>query len=182
MIELNFFFFVFHNDSLHLLIIRNGAAKFIPMNSMPKYIAKPNAAHVAIIADKLPNSPSHGFDRTWSPIMQVITLGKLWKEKIKKKKIIEMVKWRVVNYGWRIIGISALLNYTAKPYLNVAIKRNVDVKYGKTDRVFRSSSWSNVRDANLATYMCLKKPLSTALAIVWRNASSHAEPLHEKQF
>lgn len=44
--------------------MRNGAAKLIPINSMPKYMAKPNAAHVAISADTLPNRPSHGFDLT----------------------------------------------------------------------------------------------------------------------
>lgn len=64
MIEYAFFLTRFTTNSLYLLIIRNGAAKFNPINSMPKYIAKPNAAHVAIIADTLPNSPNHGFDRT----------------------------------------------------------------------------------------------------------------------
>lgn len=45
-------------------IIRNGAAKLIPVNSIPKYIEKPNAATVAIIADKFPMRPINGFDRT----------------------------------------------------------------------------------------------------------------------
>lgn len=63
--------------------MRNGAARLMPMNSMPKYMARPNAANVAIIADRFPKSPSHGFDRTTSPIMHVIMLyrwgrGKLW--------------------------------------------------------------------------------------------------------
>lgn len=58
----------------HLPIIKNGAARFKPMNSIPKYIQKPNAANVAIIADKFPRNPSHGFDRTTSPIIHVITL------------------------------------------------------------------------------------------------------------
>lgn len=58
----------------NLLIMRNGAAKLMPINSMPKYMAMPNAANVAIIADRFPSSPSHGFDRTTSPIMHVIIL------------------------------------------------------------------------------------------------------------
>lgn len=58
----------------YLLIMSNGEAKLMPMNSMPKYIAKPKEATVAINADTLPRSPSHGFDRTTSPIMQVMTL------------------------------------------------------------------------------------------------------------
>lgn len=41
---------------------------------MPRYMAKPKAADVAITADTLPISPSHGLDRTTSPIMQVTTL------------------------------------------------------------------------------------------------------------
>lgn len=41
---------------------------------MPKYMQKPNAANVAIMADKLPKNPSQGFDRTTSPIIQVIIL------------------------------------------------------------------------------------------------------------
>lgn len=55
----------------YLPIIKKGAAKLIPMNEIPKYIAQPKAAAVAITADMFPNSPSHGFDRTQSPIMQV---------------------------------------------------------------------------------------------------------------
>lgn len=61
---------------MNLPIIRNGAAKLIPINSIPKYIANPNAAIVAIIADIFPNKPSHGFDRTTSPIIHVTTLQK----------------------------------------------------------------------------------------------------------
>lgn len=72
-----------HRFYKYLLIMRNGAARLMPMNSMPKYMAKPNAANVAIIADRFPSSPSHGFDRTTSPIMHVIMLhrwgiGKIW--------------------------------------------------------------------------------------------------------
>lgn len=55
-------------------IIRNGAAKFIPINSIPKYMARPKAAQVAMTAETLPISPSQGLDFTASPIMQVITL------------------------------------------------------------------------------------------------------------
>lgn len=55
-------------------IIKNGAAKLIPMNSTPRYIERPNAAAVAMHALMLPNRPSHGFDRTVSPIMHVIML------------------------------------------------------------------------------------------------------------
>lgn len=57
-----------------LPIIRKGAARFNPINSMPKYIAKPNEAIVAMIAERLPKNPSHGFDRTTSPIIHVIML------------------------------------------------------------------------------------------------------------
>lgn len=59
---------------LHLPIIRNGAAKLMPMNSMPKYMARPKAAIVAIAAEMLPMRPSHGLERTASPIMHVPTL------------------------------------------------------------------------------------------------------------
>lgn len=44
------------------------------MNSMPQYIARPKAARVAIMAETLPMSPRKGFERTASPIMQVIML------------------------------------------------------------------------------------------------------------
>lgn len=57
-----------------LPIIRKGAAKLIPMNSMPQYMAKPKAAKVAIMAEIFPIRPRKGFDRTASPIMQVIML------------------------------------------------------------------------------------------------------------
>lgn len=59
---------------MHLPIIKNGAAKLIPMNSIPKYMAKPKAAIVAITADMLPIKPSQGFERTTSPIIHVIML------------------------------------------------------------------------------------------------------------
>lgn len=54
----------------------------MPMNGMPKYMAKPNAAHVAMIADKFPRSPSHGFERTESLIIDVITLFRNENQKI----------------------------------------------------------------------------------------------------
>lgn len=55
-------------------IMRKGAARLMPIKSTRKYIANPNAAEVAITALTLPKSPSHGFDRTVSPIMHVTTL------------------------------------------------------------------------------------------------------------
>lgn len=55
-------------------IIKNGAAKLMPINETPKYIANPKAAAVAITADTLPSKPNHGFDRTVSPIIHVMTL------------------------------------------------------------------------------------------------------------
>lgn len=67
-IELNYGIFV------NLLIMRNGAARLMPMNSIPKYMAHPKAAQVAIIAETLPIRPRSGFDRTTSNIIQVITL------------------------------------------------------------------------------------------------------------
>ena len=59
-----------------LPIIRNGAAKLIPINSTPKYIARPKAAEVAMTALTFPSRPNHGFDLTVSPIMHVSTLWK----------------------------------------------------------------------------------------------------------
>lgn len=58
----------------YLPIIKNGAARFKPINGTPAYIAKPNEASVAIIALRLPRNPSQGFERTASNIMHVITL------------------------------------------------------------------------------------------------------------
>lgn len=52
-------------------IIRKGAARLIPMNSTPIYMASPKAAAVDMQALMLPSSPSHGFDRTVSHIMHV---------------------------------------------------------------------------------------------------------------
>lgn len=63
---------MFHG--LRIPIIRNGAAKLMPINSISKYIAKPNAPSVDIIADMIPIKPSHGFDLTESPIILVIML------------------------------------------------------------------------------------------------------------
>lgn len=62
------------NIMYYIPIIKNGAARFKPMKSTPAYIAKPNAANVAMIADKLPKKPSHGFERTTSAIIHVIIL------------------------------------------------------------------------------------------------------------
>lgn len=59
---------------MHLQIIKNGAARLRPINGMPKYIAKPNAANVAPIADKFPKKPINGFERTTSPIIHEIIL------------------------------------------------------------------------------------------------------------
>lgn len=69
-----------------LPIIRNGAAKFIPMNEIPKYIAHPNAATVAMTAEIFPRRPSHGFERTQSPIMQVMMEKMPIKMKVELKK------------------------------------------------------------------------------------------------
>lgn len=55
----------------YLPIIKNGAARLIPIKDMPKYIAQPKAAAVAITADILPRRPNQGLDLTQSPIMQV---------------------------------------------------------------------------------------------------------------
>lgn len=57
----------------HSPIIRKGAAKLRPMKSTPRYIQRPKAATVAIAAETLPRSPSHGLLRTQSVIMQVTT-------------------------------------------------------------------------------------------------------------
>lgn len=65
-------------------------------------------------------------------------------------------------------------------YLKDPIKRNVDVKYGTTVLVFRSNSWSSVRDANLATRMCLKTPESSSRPATRKNSSSHALALFTK--
>lgn len=58
-------------SSIPMPIIRNGAAKLIPMKSTPKYMQTPNAQRVAIAALKFPNSPNQGFERTQSVIIQV---------------------------------------------------------------------------------------------------------------
>lgn len=58
-------------SSIPMPIIRNGAAKLMPIKSTPAYMQTPKAHNVAIAALKLPNKPSHGFERTQSNIMQV---------------------------------------------------------------------------------------------------------------
>ena len=56
-----------------LPIIRNGAARLMPMKSIPRYMQSPKADTVAKAADTLPRRPSHGLLRTQSVIIQVTT-------------------------------------------------------------------------------------------------------------
>lgn len=63
-------------------IIRKGAARLIPINSMPRYMASPKAAAVDIQALMLPNKPSSGFERTVSRIMHVKILGGIENDKL----------------------------------------------------------------------------------------------------
>lgn len=58
----------------HVPIIKNGAAKFIPMKSIPIYMQSPKAESVAIAALKFPSNPNHGLDRTQSAIMHVTVI------------------------------------------------------------------------------------------------------------
>uniref|UniRef100_A0A1Y1NIC6 Uncharacterized protein n=1 Tax=Photinus pyralis TaxID=7054 RepID=A0A1Y1NIC6_PHOPY len=58
-------------SSIPIPIIRNGAARLMPIKSMSRYIHVPNAATVAIHALTFPKSPSHGLDLTQSAIMHV---------------------------------------------------------------------------------------------------------------
>lgn len=58
-------------SSMPMPIIRNGAAKLMPIKSMPAYMHRPKAHTVAMAALKLPRRPSHGLERTQSTIMQV---------------------------------------------------------------------------------------------------------------
>lgn len=118
---------------------------------------QPNAANVAIMADKLPNNPRKGFERTWSNCIDVIIL-----------------KWQIKNtFFWnKIFGFDSKLIYLKTP-----IAMNVEEKYGTTVRVFRSNSWSNVRDANRAIRMCLNISESSACPTIRKNSSSHALPL-----
>lgn len=51
--------------------MRNGAARFRPIKSTPRYMHNPNAATVAIAAERLPRRPSQGLLRTQSVIMHV---------------------------------------------------------------------------------------------------------------
>lgn len=92
----------------------------IPMNSMPMYIAKPKPAAVAITADIFPIRPSHGFERTTSPIIHVMIL---------------FVGERCVsNLTDLVTGTKGL------PYLKSVINTNVELKYGTTLFVFFSNS------------------------------------------
>lgn len=145
---------------------------------------KPNAASVAIMADKLPKNPSHGFERTTSPIIHVIILKK---QKIWNNLIMKLIKHMIFNTKMLTTKSSSIVrtrkNYYSKQnkkmniHLKEPIKRNVEVKYGTTVRVFFSSSWSNVRDANRAIRMCLNIPLSSACPTTRKNSSSHSPPL-----
>lgn len=53
--------------------MRNGAARLMPMKSIPRYIHNPKAAIVAMAAEMLPSKPSQGLLRTQSVIMHVTT-------------------------------------------------------------------------------------------------------------
>lgn len=68
-----------------LPIIKKGAAKLMPINSIPIYIARPNAAQVAITAEIFPINPRKGLERTASPIMQVMTLNNAISIKVELK-------------------------------------------------------------------------------------------------
>jgi hypothetical protein len=68
---------------IHSPIIKKGAARLMPINSIFKYMARPNAAAVAITALMFPKRPSQGFERTVSPIIQVTMLF-IIKDKEKK--------------------------------------------------------------------------------------------------
>lgn len=53
--------------------MRNGAARLMPMKSIPRYMHNPKAAIVAMAAEMLPSKPSQGLLRTQSVIMHVTT-------------------------------------------------------------------------------------------------------------
>lgn len=59
-------------------IIKNGDARLIPMNSIPRYMQTPKAAKVAIVTESIPLTPNQGFDLTESKVMQVMML---WRER-----------------------------------------------------------------------------------------------------
>lgn len=59
--------------TISLPIMRNGAARLMPMKSIPRYMHNPKAATVATAAEILPRRPSQGLLRTQSVIMQVTT-------------------------------------------------------------------------------------------------------------
>lgn len=60
---------------------------------------------------------------------------------------------------------------------NIPMRMKVELKNGITVLVFFSNSWSSVLEANRDTEMCLKRPVSSAIPTVSKNASSHAAPL-----
>jgi hypothetical protein len=51
--------------------MRNGTARLMPVNGIPRYMTNPNAASVARTEDMTPKRPRSGFDFTQSVIMQV---------------------------------------------------------------------------------------------------------------
>lgn len=61
------------NFNSSLPIMRNGAARLMPIKSIPRYMHNPNAAIVAMAAEILPRRPSQGLLRTQSAIMHVTT-------------------------------------------------------------------------------------------------------------
>lgn len=114
----------------------------------------PKAHKVAMAALKFPSNPSQGFDLTQSVIIQVTV------------SITVFIKQRLSQENSNL------------PTENIAITIKVDAKYGITDRVFFSSSWSRVFEANRAILMCLKRfSTSWICSIRFRKASSHAPPL-----
>lgn len=54
-------------------IIRKGAARLIPIKSIPRYIQSPKAETVANPAEILPRRPNQGLLRTQSVIIHVTT-------------------------------------------------------------------------------------------------------------
>lgn len=80
----------------------------------------------------------------------------------------------LICHNWAKIDEQCTIAYLKDP-----IRRNVDEKYGTTVLVFRSSSWSNVLDANRATRICLNMPLSSAYPTTRKNSSSHSPPLQQ---
>lgn len=56
------------------------------MKDIPKYIAQPNAAAVAITAEMFPNNPNQGLERTQSAIIHVTTENIPMRIKVELKK------------------------------------------------------------------------------------------------